>query len=271
MIDHVVSGSRIWMVIVETETIYSVSQLSTMAGVSIRTLHHYDRIGLLRPNRQRNNGYREYCQEHLVLLQQIIIYRELDFSLDSILDIVTAKDFDLLQALKNQRNLLLERQQNTMSIINRLEVSMNILEGKNNLEILFKGLPTEKVERWNELIVESSGEGGFDETLAALGKLSKEEAETEQNQLDEWLSEYRPLLSQPIDAKPVQACVKEHYILSNRFLGKLFRDSNDFQGIGYNGYLQMAREVLTNQLTNEMYEHYQIGMAEHSHEFKRLG
>lgn len=74
----------------ETKVVYSVSPLSEMAGVSICTLYHYNSIGLLTPNCRSSNGYREYHREDLVLLQQIITYRELDFSLNSNIDIVAA-------------------------------------------------------------------------------------------------------------------------------------------------------------------------------------
>lgn len=79
------------------------------------------------------------------------------------------------------------------------------------------------------------------------------------------------MLLQPIESRLVQECVKAHYILSNRFLKNMFRNCDEFQGIGYKGYLRMARmasEVLTNLVTNAMYEHYhyQTGMADHLHE-----
>ncbi len=60
---------------------YTVKELSTLAGVSVRTLHYYDQIGLLSPARIAENGYRQYDNAALLRLQQILFYRELDFKL----------------------------------------------------------------------------------------------------------------------------------------------------------------------------------------------
>ena len=63
---------------------YTVKQLSTLAGVSSRTLRYYDQIGLLKPETVRANGYREYGDSSLLKLQQILFYRELDLPLAEI-------------------------------------------------------------------------------------------------------------------------------------------------------------------------------------------
>ncbi|HUM28158.1 MAG TPA: MerR family transcriptional regulator, partial [Anaerolineales bacterium] len=63
---------------------FTVKQLSTLAGVTPRTLHHYDEIGLLKPSRIGENGYRYYGEDALLKLQQILFYRELDIPLDEI-------------------------------------------------------------------------------------------------------------------------------------------------------------------------------------------
>lgn len=248
-----------------TDRTYSVSQLSKLAGVSVRTLHHYDQKGLLKPNRG-SNGYREYTQRHLILLQQIMVYRELDFSLDEILTILTSKNFDLLQALNNQRELLLKRLENTQSIIDSLEIAMDIVKGKSNLELLFKGLPTEKVERWKEMMTEGLDEKSDNEIYQLLSHLSEKDAQEEQERSDSWMNEYKLVLSLPVDSKKVQALIKEHYILTNRFFSKIQQDSSQFHGIGHKGYLHLADGVMSNKVSYEMYEHYAPGMAEHLYE-----
>ena len=70
---------------------FTVKQLSKMAGVTPRTLHHYDEIGLLKPSRIGDNGYRYYGEEALLKLQQILFYRELDFPLDDIKKIMAER------------------------------------------------------------------------------------------------------------------------------------------------------------------------------------
>jgi DNA-binding transcriptional MerR regulator len=152
---------------------YSVSQLSKLAGVSVRTLHYYDQIGLLVPVRRKDNGYREYHQKHLVLLQQILIYREIDFSIEETKKLLNAEDFDLIVALESQKSTLLKRQENTASMIKSIETTMNTLKEKRNREILFEGIPTEKVEHWRKLAKEQATDEGFEKYLKWVGGSAK--------------------------------------------------------------------------------------------------
>src|SRR4051812_47201815 len=86
-----------------------VSEVARLAGVSIRTLHHYDEIGLVRPSARSSAGYRLYGQKDLERLQQVLFFKELDFPLDEILRIVKSPRFDVGAALSMQRQLLTER------------------------------------------------------------------------------------------------------------------------------------------------------------------
>ena len=88
---------------------YTVKQLSKLAGVTPRTLHHYDQIGLLKPSRVGENGYRYYGEESLLRLQQILLYRELDLPLEDIKKIMGRRDFDVLGALRSHRKLCRNR------------------------------------------------------------------------------------------------------------------------------------------------------------------
>src|SRR5512134_3722291 len=94
----------------------TVKQLSKLAGVTPRTLHHYDEIGLLKPSRVGENGYRYYGEESLLRLQQILLYRELDLPLEDIRKIMGRRDFDVLGALQSHKDAL----QNQVTRLNRL-------------------------------------------------------------------------------------------------------------------------------------------------------
>ncbi|HTM67987.1 MAG TPA: MerR family transcriptional regulator [Candidatus Binatia bacterium] len=85
---------------------YTVHQLAKLAGVSVRTLHHYDAIGLLTPARAEKNGYRLYGETELLRLQQVLFFRELDFPLAEVRRIIDRPDFDMRAALKDQRKLI---------------------------------------------------------------------------------------------------------------------------------------------------------------------
>ncbi|HLA86797.1 MAG TPA: MerR family transcriptional regulator [Anaerolineales bacterium] len=79
---------------------FTVKRLSKMAGVTPRTLHHYDDIGLLKPSHVGNNSYRYYGEESLLRLQQILFHREMDMPLENIRKIMGCHDFDALKALE---------------------------------------------------------------------------------------------------------------------------------------------------------------------------
>ena len=84
-----------------------IRDFAKLTGVSIRTLHYYDEIGLLKPSIvDEQNGYRFYDEENLERMQEILFYRELDFPLKSIMLILSSPDYNKKSALKEQKNLL---------------------------------------------------------------------------------------------------------------------------------------------------------------------
>jgi DNA-binding transcriptional MerR regulator len=88
---------------------YHVGEVATLTRVSIRTLHHYDRIGLLRPQAHSAGGYRLYGEEDLLRLQQVLTLRYLGFPLKRIGELLDRPDFDLVASLRVQRAVLRER------------------------------------------------------------------------------------------------------------------------------------------------------------------
>ena len=85
-----------------------IKEFSRLAGVSVRTLHYYDEIGLLEPCRvDRQTGYRFYDESSLERMQEILFFRELDFPLKSILEILSSPNYDKQKALSEQKRLLI--------------------------------------------------------------------------------------------------------------------------------------------------------------------
>src|SRR5512141_1044283 len=99
----------------------TVKQLSTLAGVTPRTLHHYDEIGLLKPSRVGANGYRYYGEEALLRLQQILFYRELDMPLEDIRKIMGRRDFDVLSALESHKQALKKKMERTSRLLKTVD------------------------------------------------------------------------------------------------------------------------------------------------------
>ena len=95
----------------------TVSQVSALTGVSVRTLHHYDAIGLLKPSRITEAGYRLYDGSALERLHSILLFRELGFSLEEIRQILDDPGFDPMEALEKQIALLEEKRARLEAVI----------------------------------------------------------------------------------------------------------------------------------------------------------
>lgn len=105
-----------------------ISELAKITGITVRTLHYYDEIGLLKPNEITEAGYRLYYSDSLEKLQQILFFRELDFSLNEIKEIMNNPTYDKKEALKNHKELLIQKRQRIDGLINLVD---NIIKGEN--------------------------------------------------------------------------------------------------------------------------------------------
>src|SRR5512135_1452395 len=110
---------------------FTVKQLSKLAGVTPRTLHHYDAIGLLKPTRLGSNGYRYYDEAALLRLQQILFYREMEMPLDEIRKVMGRRDFDVLVALQGHRAALYGRVSRLNRLIETVDKTILHLKGRS--------------------------------------------------------------------------------------------------------------------------------------------
>ncbi len=121
-----------------------------MAGVTPRTLHHYDEIGLLKPSHVGDNGYRYYGEEALLKLQQILFYRELDFPLDDIKKIMGRRDFDVLGALQSHKDALQKQAARLNRLLATVDNTIHHLKGEKIMsqKSLFEGFSEEEQEKY---------------------------------------------------------------------------------------------------------------------------
>jgi DNA-binding transcriptional MerR regulator len=129
---------------------YTVKQLSKLAGVSVRTLHYYDEIGLLKPDAIRPNGYREYGDQAVLRLQQILFYRELDLSLKDIHAILSRPDFDSIAALEAHRVSLQGRAARLERLIQTVDDTLLHMKGLKEMsqKSLFAAFSDEEQEKY---------------------------------------------------------------------------------------------------------------------------
>ena len=114
---------------------YTVKQLAQVSGVSVRTLHFYDEIGLLKPAHYGENNYRYYEEEQLLMLQQILFYREMELPLSEIQQIVFSDDFDKVEALASHKRILLEKLDRTHQMIKTIDKTISHLKGKEPMKL----------------------------------------------------------------------------------------------------------------------------------------
>jgi MerR family transcriptional regulator, thiopeptide resistance regulator len=146
--------------------VYTVKQLADLAGVSVRTLHYYDEIDLLKPSSVGENGYRYYADDEVLRLQQILFFRELDFSLQAIRTILDDPAFDVVAALHAHRQALEDRVRRLHTLIQTVDSTILHLTGEVDMsqKKLFAGFSAEEEERYHQ---EAREQYGADEVDAS--------------------------------------------------------------------------------------------------------
>ena len=129
-----------------------IKEFAELTGVSVRTLHYYDEIGLLRPALvDKYTGYRFYDENSILRMQEILFYRELDFSLKTIDEILSSPNYNKEKALAQQKKLLIikkERLENLISAIDDAVKGKNIMTAFDNSE--FENYKQEVREKWGK-------------------------------------------------------------------------------------------------------------------------
>lgn len=216
-------------------TQYTVKKLAKAAGVSVRTLHHYDRIGLLKPSIRTTAGYRLYGENELLRLQQILFYKELDFELKEIAALINRPDFDRIRALTDQKQLLKERKKRIDRLMSTLDKTILHLKGKikMNYEELYEGLPKEQAAAWRKEALEKWPDQ-VKHSEQVLADMGKEEFETLKDSFKENWETLAALCSGVADptSEPVQQEIDRHYHFILRFWGKPGDQVEAYKGLG---------------------------------------
>lgn len=226
------------MITTEEEVInmMTVHEVSKISGVSIRALHHYDNIGLLPATKVTNAGYRLYDDTALERLQHILLFRELEFSLKEIRDILDSPDFDRNKALEQQIHLLKLRKEHLQNLID-LACGIKAIGVKN---MSFEAFDTRKIDEYAKQAKESWGKtAAYKEYEQKSAGRSTEEQQTINVKLMEIFAEFGRIKDKSPDgeeavalAKKLQDFITEHFytctdeILSG--LGTMYAGGGDF-------------------------------------------
>ncbi len=222
---------------------YTVKQLADLAGVSRRTLHHYDDIGLLKPAGHGENRYRYYNNEGLLRLQQILFYRELGLNLAEIQDILDQPDFDVLLALEEHKDELEKRIHRLNQLISTVDKTILHVKGEKKMSEneIFGGFSEKQQEEYAQQARERWDPELVDQSMKLWKSYSPEK---KQQVLDEGQAVYVDILKymnagKSPGSQEVQAClVRWHQHMRYfyepswailRGLGQGYANSSDFR------------------------------------------
>jgi MerR family transcriptional regulator, thiopeptide resistance regulator len=168
----------------------NVSEVARLSGVSVRTLHHYDDIGLLSPARQGGNGYRVYEREDLLRLQQILLHRDLGMPLDDIRRMLDAPAFDRLQALETQKQRLLREADRYRRLVQTIDRTIADLKGERAMRNneMYRGFAPEKQAGYESWLIQRYG-GDMPERISASRRKFESLSDEEKRRLAEAVTE----------------------------------------------------------------------------------
>ncbi|MFE4569496.1 MerR family transcriptional regulator [Paenibacillus chitinolyticus] len=152
--------------------VYKVKEVADLVGVSVRTLHHYDEIGLLVPDSVNAAGYRLYTDRNLERLQQILFFKEIGFALQEIKAMLESPDFDRKRALIGHKELLLRKKKRLEDIIETVDRTIASVEGGIPMrkEQLFESFDRHPLEEHKKKYAAEAREKYGSETMDAVEK-----------------------------------------------------------------------------------------------------
>jgi DNA-binding transcriptional MerR regulator len=234
----------------------TVRQLARLAGVSVRTLHHYDQIKLLKPSARTEAGYRLYGEADLLRLQQILFFKELDFSLAEIQTILDRPGFDQVEALRMHRRMLGERAERLARLLRTVDRTIAKLTGEDTMPVtdeeLYEGFSPEEREqllgyeaeareRWGEMAAESQ---------RRVRQMSKAQWRAIRQEGDAITRRMAELMGRPVSDAEVQAAMaRQHAWIENFYPCP----AEIFRGLGQ-GYVDDPRFTAA-------YDKYRPGLA----------
>ena len=159
---------------------YTVKQVADLAEVSVRTLHHYDEIGLLQPSKVGSNRYRYYDDDALLRLQQILFYREMGLELMQIKEILDSPDFNLVAALHAHRTVLQEKISRLQNLMQTVDATIKHVGGEAIMskKRLFQAFSDEQQKDYERLARLQYGPDVVNESIRRWNRYTKAEQDT---------------------------------------------------------------------------------------------
>lgn len=234
-----------------------INEVAKLTGITVRILHYYDEIGLLKPSKVTDKGYRIYDQQSLEILQQILFFRELEFPLNQIKQIINDSKFNSQKASINHRDLLIKKRERLDNIINLVNKK---LEGGTIMS--FKEFDTTEIEECKEKyakeVKEKYGDTNeYRQSQQKASKYAKEDWNKIQEEANYIMKQFFNNKEKPIDSDEIKELVKKwqdhitkyYYNCSNKILAGLgsmyvaderFKNNIDKNGKGTAEFMSKA-------------------------------
>lgn len=235
-------------------TTYTVNQLASLTGISIKTLHLYDKLGLLKPAIRTESRYRLYQEKELLRLQQILFYKELDFPLKEIIRILDDPDFNLIRALEGHKKLLQLKKARIHKLLKTVDNTIYSLKNNMmlNMDELYDGLSPEEAMEYRAQAIKAYGNEAVTKAEDHLKTLSKDEMKRLVSRQKELAKELYLLKDQNHTTLNVQRLIHEHYLNTRVLWGT--HNATDKQAEAYKGlgklYLTDERFTAVNEKTD---------------------
>lgn len=229
---------------------YTVKKISELSGVTIRTLHFYEELGLLKPAYHGSNGYRYYEEKELLQLQQILFFKQLGFSLKQIQKIVGRNDFDQLAALYSHKKSLTQEWEKIGQLLKTIENTIKHLKGKKkmkdkeifdgfNISLIKKAKGGESYSAAEEIVgksvrnptkgiedVEKRGKAFYDNATQTAHAIFRDLVACIENELDPASAEVQRIIEKHhAFAEQIQNATQEVY----KAMAQLYREHPEFR------------------------------------------
>jgi DNA-binding transcriptional MerR regulator len=189
---------------------YTVKEVAEIAKVSVRALHHYDEIGLLKPAGHSAAGYRLYDESNLERLQQVLFFKELGFDLKEIQRILSDPKFNRKRALVRHRKLLLERQERVAQLIASVDRTLEAIERKQPMSAkMFEGFDAARYEE--EARQTWGGTPEWDENARRWKKYTDRDWDAIKKEGGEIVENLAALMNRAPDNPEVQKWIGRHH------------------------------------------------------------
>lgn len=238
-----------------------IKEAAELTGVSIRTLHHYDDIGLIRPKRSGSNAYRQYTDEDLAKLQQVLFFKKLGFKLSHIKEIINQPGYSQEEALVMQKRMLQKEMARISKMMETIDLTIRNIQGEIDMtnEEKFKGIDFSQ----NPYEQEAKERWGADAVEATKEKIARKDRKSLEERFDEIYTGLADIRHLDPSSGEAQAHIEEWYVYLNevgdyslemfKSLGDMyvederFRKNIDRYGEGLAEFMRAAMKEYHNQ------------------------